>query len=161
MLTRFYEASTPDDYAGMYLNQMSVLALPIKIIFGLIGPFPWTQFIMTFSGRLQNAYQLSDYILGIFQLGYLIAIFARWSRFSFRDLDYFSLMGFGIALTGFLSLSMHIGYIAEGIFFTLPWFFKQIGTEYRRYFMISFFILVLLNFVVVFTGSLGISNLWR
>ena len=140
---------------------MSILALPLKIVMGVIGPFPWTQFMLTFTGGIHYAYQLSDYILGVFQFGFLIAMISEWKHISFRNLNSITIMGFGIAMSGFISNAMHIGYIAEGVFFTLPWFFLQVGTKYKKYFCISFMVLLLLNIVVVAMGSVGISNLWR
>lgn len=161
LIILFYQSKTSEEYAGMYVNQMSILALPLKIVMGVIGPFPWTQFMMTFAGRVQNAYQLSDYILGVFQFGFLIAIISEWKHISFRNLDCITIMGFGVALSGFISNAMHIGYIAEGVFFTLPWFFLQVGTKYKKYFRTSFLLLLLLNVLVVAIGGLGISNIWR
>ena len=161
VIANFFQSNTSDEYVGSYVNQMSVLALPLKIIFGLIGPFPWTQFLMVFEGRVANAYQLGDYLLGLFQLGYLFAIVSRWKRFSFKNLDYLTLMGFGIALSGFISNAMHIGYIAEGIYFTIPWFFTQIGSDFKKYLRMSFVFLLSLNLVVIMLGGLNISSLWR
>lgn len=161
LIILFYQSNTSEEYAGMYTNQMSILALPLKIVMGLIGPFPWTQFMMTFAGRVQNAYQLSDYILGVFQLGLLMTIIAEWKNISFRDLDSMTIMGLGIAMSGFISNAMHVSYIAGGIFFTLPWLFQQVGTKYNKYFRISFKALLLLNIVVMATGNLGIAGLWR
>ncbi len=161
LITIFYQTNTSDEYAGLYVNQMSFLALPLKMVIGVIGPFPWTQFLMTFAGKVQNAYQLSDYILGVFQFGFLIAMISEWKHISFRNLNSITIMGFGIAMSGFISNAMHIGYIAEGVFFTLPWFFLQIGTKYHKYFRISFLLLLLLNVIVVATGNLGVSGLWR
>lgn len=159
--SNFYQDKTSDEYIGLYINQMSFLTLPLKIIFGLIGPFPWTQFLMAFEGRVANAYQLGDYLMGVFQLGYLFAIIFSWNCFSFKNLDYLALMGFGMALSGFISNAMHIGYIAEGVYFTLPWFFTQIGTKYKKYFRISFLFLLFLNLIVLLVGNIGIARLWR
>ncbi len=72
-----------------------------------------------------------------------------------------TLMGFGIMLSGFVSRQMHIGYISEGLLFTLPWFFSQIGIEYKRYLKYSFIILVILNVILLVIGSIGISNFWK
>ena len=161
LITIFYQSNTSDEYVGLYINKMSVLALPLKIVMGVIGPFPWINFALAFAGNVQYANQLNDYILGIFQLGFLLAIIFEWKRISFRNLDSITIMGFGIVMSGFISNAMHIGYIAEGIFFTLPWFFMQVGTKYKKHFSLSFILLLLLNVLVVAMGGAGMSNIWR
>ena len=64
-------------------------------------------------------------------------------------------------LSGFVTSQMHIGYIAEGLYFTLPWFFNSVGSIYKRFFNISLFVLVILNVVVLTMGGLSISSLWK
>ena len=65
-------------------------------------------------------------------------------------------------MSGFVTSQMHISYIAEGLIFTLPWYFEQIGTLYRRYFRISLLILVGLNILILATGHLGLGSLlWK
>lgn len=149
------------DYNSGYVNSLSVAALPIKILFGMIGPFPWTNF---FSGVEVNpafAWQLQDYIMGTFQFGYLLTIICKFRSLSFRDVDALTAMGFGIMLSGFISIQMHIGYISEGLFFTLPWFFTQVQGSYKKYTKRSLWILIALNIVVLSIGNLHISKLWR
>lgn len=149
------------DYASGYINNMSFLALPIKILFGLIGPFPWWNFGRLVSVNPSFSFQLGDYAMGVFQLGFFFSLIFCWKSVSFKNLDYAAFLGFGIALSGILTRQMHIGYIAEGILFTLPWFFSQIGSKYKRYLLISFVSLVLLNIVVILLGNLGISQFWK
>lgn len=56
---------------------------------------------------------------------------------------------------------MHIGYISEGLIFTLPWFFYQVRVGYARYFKLSLSILVFLNILILMIGNVGFSNLWK
>lgn len=72
-----------------------------------------------------------------------------------------TILGFGIMLSGFLSKQMHIGYISEGLIFTLPWFFYQVRVGYARYFKLSLSILVFLNILILMIGNVGFSNLWK
>ena len=160
-LLGYFNMNEEEGYVDAYVKYTSVLALPIKLVLGLIGPFPWIQFLLAFEGYPYFAFQLSDYILGIFQLAYFFAILLNLKRFSFKGLGYMELMGFGIALSGFATSMMHIGYIAEGIYFTLPWFFKRMGTDYIKYFVWSLFFLIFLNVFVMTFGISGISSLWR
>lgn len=150
-----------EEYVSGYVNDMSILALPIKFIFGLIGPFPWTQFTYIRQFNAACNFQLRDYVTGTFQMGYLFAIIANWKNISFKKLDFMTIMGFGIALSGFITKMMHIGYISEGLFFTLPWFFSQIGSKYKKYFWLSFVFLVFLNILTIILGTSGITNFYR
>lgn len=152
---------TSEDYNSAYVNSMSFLALPIKIVFGMIGPFPWSAFSTLVEQNPAFAWQLQDYLMGTFQLGFLICLVCKWKKISFRKMDAMTVMGFGIMVSGFLTKQLHIGYISEGVLFTLPWFFSQVGSVYNKYFRYSLMILVLLNIVVLVIGNVGISSLWR
>ena len=149
------------EYNSGYINTMSFIALPIKIIFGMIGPFPWTLFPTLVERNPAFAWQLQDYLMGIFQLGFLFCIIFNWKRISFKDLDAMTVMGLGIMFSGFLTKQLHIGYVSEGLLFTLPWFFSQVNDVFNRYFRSSLSILVLLNILLLFVGNMSISSLWR
>lgn len=149
------------EYNAGYVNAMSYLALPIKVIFGMIGPFPWINFFRSVEINPAFAWQLQDYLMGTFQFGYLIALIMEWKHFSFDKLDSLTILGFGIMLSGFMSRQMHIGYISEGLLFTLPWFFSCIGIKYKKYLRLSFAILVILNILLFFMGNMDISSLWK
>lgn len=161
MLKDIADEATGAEYTSSYVNAMSYLALPIKIVFGMIGPFPWTQFSMLVERNPAFAWQLQDYVMGTFQFGYLIAIVVNWKHINFKDLDVMTVMGFGIMLSGFLSRQMHIGYISEGLLFTLPWYFSQIGEGYKKYLRFSFIILVSLNILLLLMGNMGIGSIWK
>lgn len=150
-----------EDYNSVYVNSMSFLALPIKVVFGMIGPFPWIAFPTLVEQNPAFAWQLQDYLMGTFQLGFLMCLVCKWKSISFKRLDVMTFMGFGIMASGLLTKQLHIGYISEGILFTLPWFFFQLGSVYNKYFCYSLVILLLLNVVVLVIGNVGISSLWR
>lgn len=158
---QIFSANEQAEYTSGYVNDMSFLALPIKIIFGLIGPFPWWVFPSIAAADPAFSFSLSKYIMGVFQVGYLLAIIFNFKNISFRNLDYMTLMGFGIMLAGFMTKQLHIEYIAEGLIFTLPWFFSQIGSKYKMFFWISFVLLILLNILTIVLGSSGITNFYR
>lgn len=150
-----------EDYNSVYVNSMSFLALPIKVVFGMIGPFPWTSFPALVDQNPAFAWQLQDYLMGTFQFGYLMCLFCKWKSVSFKNLDAMTVMGLGIMASGFLTKQLHIGYISEGVLFTLPWFFSQVSSAYNKYFRYSLVILLLLNTTVLVIGNVGISSLWR
>ncbi len=150
-----------EGYSSGYINSMSLFALPIKIVFGMIGPFPWTLFPTLVERNPVFAWQLQDYLMGTFQFGYLLCIIFNWKTVSFRNLDVMTIMGFGMMLSGFLTRQLHIVYIAEGVIFTLPWFFSQFSTVYCRYFYYSLIILFALNILLLITGNIGIASMWH
>lgn len=160
-LRNYAESVNGEDYNSGYVNIMSYVTLPIKIFFGMIGPFPWTNFFKNVEANPVFAWDLKDFLMGTFQLGYLYSIIFKWKHFSFKNLDTITVMGFGIMLSGFVSKQMHIGYISEGLIFTLPWFFTCIGQEYKRFLKYSFLTLLFLNLVLLMIGNLGIANLWK
>lgn len=160
-LVKYTENANTEGYNSNYVNSMSFLALPMKIVLGLIGPFPWTNFFVGVASNPAFAWEVKDYVMGFFQLGYLFALIANWKRLSFKNLDAMTVMGFGIMLSGLLTRHLHIGYISEGLLFTLPWFFSQIGSEYKKYIKYSFITLLFLNIVLMAVGHLGIANLWK
>lgn len=154
--------SKPEDYDSLYVNNMSVLALPLKIFFGLIGPFPWHRFPELAALNPAYSFQLTQYLQGIFQVGFLITIISNFKKCDFKNIDALTMMGFGIMLSGFISKQMHIGYIAEGLFFTLPWFYSRFSiSSINKSIGISFLILFFLNFVTLITGHVGMSSMWK
>ena len=148
-------------YVSGYINNMSFWVLPVKIVFGMVGPFPWTLFPTLIEQNPAFAWQLQDYLMGTFQLGYLLCIVFNWKDLSLKNLDVMTIMGFGIMLSGFLTKQMHIVYIAEGVLFTLPWFFSQIGKRFNKFFSYSLITLIALNILLLVIGNIGISSLWR
>lgn len=160
-LLQYTQEVNDESYNSGYVNSMSFIALPIKIVFGLIGPFPWIQFFDLVNKNPAFAWQLGDYVLGTFQFGYLISLIAKHKSVDFHNLDTCTVLGFGIMLSGFVTAQLHIGYIAEGLYFTLPWYFARLGSQYKRYFRISFMILIILNIVIYAIGGLSISSLWK
>lgn len=150
-----------EDYESGYVNRMSFLALPIKIVLGMIGPFPWVAFPTLVEHNPAFAWQLQDYLMGTFQFGFLICLVYNWNKISFGKMDVMTVMGLGIMISGFMTRQLHIGYISEGVLFTLPWFFSQVGSIYNKYFRYSLMLLILLNIFVFVIGNVGISSLWR
>lgn len=150
-----------EDYESGYVNSMSYFALPIKIVFGMIGPFPWVAFPKLVERNPAFAWQLQDYLMGTFQFAFLICFVCKWKILSFKKIDPMTVMGLGIMTSGFMTKQLHIGYISEGVLFTLPWFFSQVGSSFYKYFRFSLMVMILLNMLVLVIGNVGISSLWR
>lgn len=150
------------EYVSAYVTPSGWLFLPVKIVLGVVGPFPWAQFVM-YKVDPTVSYQLADYLLGIFQLSYLTLLIQKAKYlFKNRNINVLTLFGFGIALSGIVTKQMHIGYIAEGLVLTLPWFFSQISlADFRKRLGLIFIILLSLNILVGLIGNVGISLLWK
>lgn len=165
LILLFYTANEilqDKEYVSGYIAPSGWLFLPIKIVLGVIGPFPWTQFVL-YKVDAAISYQLADYILGIFQLSYLTLLIQKAKYlFKSRNIDVLTLFGFGIALSGIITTFMHIGYIAEGLVLTLPWFFSIISfVDFKKRLGLIFIILISLNIIVELIGNAGISLLWK
>ena len=161
ILYQFFESYESEDYVGSYVNNMSFLAFPLKVLFALIGPFPWTQFSYVYAGLTYYSFQLAYYIMGVFQLGFLFAIISKWKHLSFKNADYMTIMGLGMMISGILTKVMHITYIAVGVYFMLPWFFKFFGRDFGKYFSYSLLVLILLNILMPLLGIHGLSGMLR
>lgn len=139
------------------------LVIPIKIVVGLIGPFPWTQFL-SYKTIPINAYQLEDYLQGVFNITFIISILIRSRRY-FRktQLNILNITGLILIITGLANVGMFITYVSVGFIFLVPWLFTQINlNEFIKIYKYSFIALIILNIVfVVFLGNLGISFLWK
>lgn len=151
------------EYIDGYFLLGSFYYIPLKILFGMVGPFPWTQFAK-YSSNPAVSYQLSEYLLGIFQLSYITLIFQNIKKVSVpKELFFLTCFGFLISFSGVLTKQMHSTYIGAGVVFTLPWFFSYFSfrsTMYRALLVLLTFIILNL-YVVYFIGELGISYLWK
>lgn len=145
---------------GMNVNLVS---FPIKMIVGLIGPFPWTNFLIykTFPAY---AYQLQDYLQGTLNVSIVVTILFFWKKyFNKGSLNLLNLTGFLLISTGLFTAQMHSTYVAIGFVFLIPMIFTKINlTEFNKRYLYSFLALLFLNIiVVVLFGNLGISSLWK
>lgn len=144
-------------YSSGYINYSSYIMLPIKILFGFIGPFPWRQFL----NEPHSSYQLGDYAQGVIQLGILLCVFANIKKLINNKHDILFWFGSFLLLSGVLTTFMHITYISFGVFFVLPWIVANYSDVLFVYVRKSFCILLFLNIVVLLTGNIGFSSLWR
>ena len=137
----------------------SIVMLPVRIIFGLIGPFPWTQFIV--KGLVEPAYasQLYNYFAGVIHIGALFLLFSTSGLF--KELCKYSafLIGLIIVGMGVLDSHMHITYIMAGSCFMVPLIYLFTSKQqYRRAMLISFIILLSLNIIWIGLGMSGIKT---
>lgn len=135
--------------------------IPVKIIMGIIGPFPWTQYFTT--GRIEYSYQFSDYLQGTFNITMILLMIAYFhSFFKTNAFNILNLTGLVLMLSGLLTTFMHITYVSIGVIFLIPWIVNSSPwINFKRFYFISFMCLLLISFIItVFFGSLGIKSLW-
>lgn len=141
----------------------NLLILPLKLILGVIGPFPWIQFLL-YEQIPAFAYQLQDYLQGTLNIAVFVAIIFKNKRFFEKGkLNLLSILGLLLLFAGLMTPVMHITYTAVGIFFMIPWIFTTLNIEqFTVFFRYSFFSLILLNIIVIYIlKTAGISALWR
>lgn len=139
----------------------NLLILPFKMFIGLIGPFPWTNFLI-YESFPAYSYQLEDYLQGAFNIAFVFIMF-RNKFFRKENLNLLNIIGFFLIMSGLLNSLMHISYVAFGFMFLTPWLFTVINLkEFKRIYKLAFTALVVLNFIVVLLlGNLGLSSLWK
>jgi hypothetical protein len=132
----------------------SLLLLPIRVVFGIIGPFPWTQFIV--KGLVDPAYasQLYNYIAGVIHVGCLIMLFSSAETFKRLLKNQVFMVGLIIVGMGILDGAMHITYIMAGTCFMVPAIYLAYSRQlFSKSMRISFIILLFLNVFVIATGG--------
>ena len=146
--------------SGLNIN-LSIL--PIKMIVGLIGPFPWSNFLLykTFPAY---AYQIQDYLQGTLNIAILITIILSWKKYVRKDqINILNITGILLVVAGLFNAYMHMSYVAIGFILLIPWLFTHISiSRLNKHYIFSFLTLLLLNFfVLAFFGNIGISSLWK
>lgn len=141
------------------LMSTSIVMLPIRIIFGLIGPFPWTQFIEL--GLIEPAYasQLYNYIAGVMHIGCLFLLFSTSGLFKLLCKNDVFLMGLIIVAMGIVDSHMHITYIMAGSCFMVPLIYLfTVKERYNKAMLTSFLVMLGLNILWVGLGMSGIKT---
>ena len=137
----------------------SILMLPVRILFGLIGPFPWTQFIVL--GLIEPAYssQLYHYIAGVVHIGSLYLLFSTTGLFRKLCENGISLVGLIIVGMAILDSHMHITYVMAGSCFIVPlvYLFTE-KKNYKKAMLTSFLIMLTLNLIWVGLGLSGVKT---
>ncbi len=137
------------------------LFLPVKLILGLVGPFPWNQFLM-YEIMPAYAYQLEDYLQATLNMSIVaVLIIYRKKYFNKKSFNLLNITGLLLILTGLFNTFMHMTYVGIGFVFLLPWLFsnidiKKFTTIYIKVFLIIFILNIL---VIAFFGNLGVKSL--
>ena len=144
---------------GMF--NLNPIFLPFKFIIGLIGPFPWTNFLL-YELFPANAYQLQDFLQGTFNISFVIVMFKN-KFFVRKNLNLLNIIGIFLVASGLLNEYMHMPYLSFGLIFLIPWMFNAIKlSKFITIYIRVFIALIALNIVIInIIGNLGLSNLWR
>jgi len=156
-----YSNTDANDAMASGVFNFNVLYLPLKLILGLIGPFPWVQFL-SYETIPANSYQLADYLQGTFNVTVVAIIITNWKKYFVKDkLNLLNMTGILIICTGIFNAFMHMSYVAIGFVFLLPWLFTVINlSDFKKIYLYVFLGLVFLNIVVfAFFGNLGIKSI--
>lgn len=137
------------------------LFLPIKFVLGLIGPFPWTNFLL-YKLIPANAYHLQDFLQGMFNISFVIIMF-KYKFFKARNISLLNIIGIFLILSGLLNSYMHMPYVSFGFIFLIPWLFYTIKlNKFKSIYKLVFIGMIVLNLLVIqILGNLGISSIWR
>jgi len=144
------------------LTEMGIVSLPIRVLIGIIGPFPWSQFLF-YPIRRIIAFQLNDYFLGVLHLSIFWTIIKnRDTFFSFRNLGVMEYFGILLFLAAIFTSSMEISYVTVGVIFLLVALGRATEwTELQRALIWCFIILFLLNGFASVYGDFGITKTWK
>lgn len=145
------------------LLNFSILILPLKLVVGLIGPFPWTQFLQ-YETIPAYSYQLQDYLQGTFNFAFVLCLVLSWKAYFKKDnLNMQNITGTLLIISGLFNSYMHMSYVAVGFMFLIPWLFTQINLgKFLKTYVYSLIAVISLNILVVSVlGNLGISSLWK
>jgi hypothetical protein len=136
--------------------------LPLKLLMGLVGPFPWFQYYTT--GRIEFSYQFADYLQGVFNVTVLFLI-VRNVKIAFKSSEFniLNLTGLLLVTLGLLTTFMHISYISAGILFLIPWIVNvSLWNKLKDYYFINFMIMLIFSvFILTVFGGLGLASLWK
>lgn len=137
----------------------SIAMLPLRVVFGLIGPFPWTQFITL--GLIEPAYasQLYNYAAGVIHVGCLILLFTEKGLFTRLIKNTLFMTGLIIVAMGVVDSHMHITYIMAGTCFMVPIIYLLADKKkYNRAMLTSFLVMLALNILWIGLGLSGVKT---
>tara|TARA_B110000908_G_C10267775_1_gene466258 strand:+ start:4241 stop:5614 length:1374 start_codon:yes stop_codon:yes gene_type:complete len=165
MLRLSYMLGLADGNNSRYIDgaaTVNYLFFPVKLVMGLVGPFPWTQYFTT--ERMVYSYQFADYLQGALNITIVfLMIKFKSSFFKKSQINLLNLTGLFLMMSGLATTFMHSAYVSIGILFLVPWIVNSSSWgKLKRYYLGTFiFMLVFSIIIMVFFGSLGTSKLWK
>lgn len=132
-----------------------IYTLPLLIIRGIAGPFPWVNTDMDIIWVHRDA--MFDYAFHVFQLAIFLIIASRWEYASNKD-DFLFLTAILFWLTGIIAAGVHTAYIVVAMPFILPIAF-ELNKEIGLYIFTSLGLFIVFNVLYLSSGLHGSSVL--
>jgi hypothetical protein len=159
LLSDIYEKN--GSYLTSFSNKNTVYLFPVKFAIGIIGPFPWTQFVKSY----ESSYQLQDYLMAVFLFSVLYYIFPYIiKQIKKHNLDFMILVSFCLIIFGIMNPFMHISYVSIGVIFLMPVLSKLVTLKKFLITFMKFFSLFLIaNFIYILAGlqNSGFSTIFK
>jgi len=146
-------------YVDSYAQWNSPFSLPLRFLFSIVGPFPWSLFL-TYVQTPSASFYLSEMVAGVLMVACFLAILSNLRMLTITEDDFVAIVGFSIILTAFMSGASHSGYVSEGLIFAMPWLLLHIRENIYKYLRISFTIFIVANILVGVVGHLGLRSLF-
>lgn len=138
-----------------------IYLLPIKIIVGLIGPFPWSNFIL-WKSIPEISYYLGDYAMGCLNIALVLCVLFCWKKLKLKSMTECTVLGVMLLLMGVLNKYMHMSYVSIGIFFLLPWIVAGSGYEFfKKYNVVAIVGMMVLNIIFIGFSLGGVGSIVR
>lgn len=136
--------------------------LPIKLLMGIAGPFPWTQYFTT--GRIEYSYQFADYLQGTLNIT-IVALVITYFHYFFKrnQFNLINLTGLILIASGLATSFMHSTYVSLGVLFLIPWIINSSSwIKLKKYYLIIFMGMLISSLLITaFLGALGLGGLWK
>jgi hypothetical protein len=151
-----------DIYISIFSNIYAIVLFPVKFIIGIIGPFPWIQFIESY----EYSYQIQDYLMSVFlisTLRYIIPYIKERVRLK-EGLDFMIWVAFILIIFGIMNPFMHMSYVSIGVIFLMPVLSKTVTLKKYSITFLKVFLLYLFVNILYLSLNLhgsGFSKLFR
>lgn len=155
----FVRYTNPEDGISLASFLARGTGLPVRILRGIVGPFPWNQYIQQVTGY---EYQPADYLQHVLNLTiFCCALPLAWKLFrAERKLDLCMILGLGFFLMGVVATGVHSAYVSLGMPLLLPLAVRVGRHEFFKVLMISIMIFLSANLIYVGLGLQG-SNFFQ
>lgn len=142
------------------ITSMALWVFPLRFVFGLIGPFPWTQISMCVFKPVVSS-QIYHYLVGILHLSLLFLAFSKSFHLRLWAKNPLTVLGLSFMILAYLTTALHITYIMAGTIFLLPAFINECRLrDFKNKLGLSFFLLLILNIMAFAVGGFGFKSLW-
>lgn len=136
---------------------ISLIALPLRVFIGLVGPFPWSNFFKNLQTSPVFSSQLYNFLAGILHVGTLLCLIVKREMLLFKNP--IVLLGLSLMAMGILHGDMHITYVMAGTMFIVPMVYAKYRSSFHMFVAYAFVLLFILNLLITLSGGLGLKKL--